>query len=187
MKKGRKGISLMLSVVVCSTLILGAGCATKGETGALTGAGVGALVGGLANMHGSWGATALIGAGVGAGAGYLIGNEEDKKDAERRQALREEETSPLANTTWQVISIVPKPLHPYKSMISYFRPDGIVVTTKTHEDGRVETDNERYRIVGSTLIINKPDYVINARFRIDGERMTLDTGKSSIVMQRVGG
>lgn len=187
MKKGWKWTSMMLSVVVCSTLVLGAGCATKGETGALTGAGVGALVGGLANMHGSWGATALVGAGVGAGVGYLIGSEEDKKDAQKRQALSEEETKPLANTTWQVISIVPKPMDHYKSMVSYFRPDGIVVTTRTYADGRVETDNERYRIAGSTLIINKPDYVINAKFRIDGNRMVLDTGKSSIVMQRVGG
>lgn len=187
MRNGRRWMLVMLVVVAGSTLVFGAGCATKGETGALTGAGVGALVGGLANMHGSWGATALVGAGVGAGVGYLIGNEEDKKDAERRQGLREDETRPLANTTWQVISMEPQPKNPYKSTISYFRPDGIVVTTKTHYDGRVETDSERYRIVGSTLIINKPDYVINARFRIEGDRMTLDTSRHSIVMQRVGG
>jgi hypothetical protein len=187
MKSSGKWVALMLIVVFCSALVFGAGCATQAQTGALTGAGVGALVGGLANMHGSWGATALVGAGVGAGLGYLIGNEADKKDAAQRQALREDETRPLANTTWQVISIVPQPKHPYKSTVSYFRPDGIVVTTKTHQDGRVETDNERYRIVGSTLIINKPDYVINAKFKIEGDRMILDTGRSSIVMQRVGG
>jgi len=35
-------------------LSLSAGCATKGQTGALTGAGAGAAIGGLANMHGSW-------------------------------------------------------------------------------------------------------------------------------------
>jgi hypothetical protein len=187
MKNGMRWMVGMVVVLAVVTLVFGAGCATKGETGALTGAGVGALVGGLANMHGSWGATALVGAGVGAGVGYLIGNEEDKKDAERRQGIREDETFPLTNTTWQVISMEPESKKSYRSTISYFRADGIVVTTKTFYDGRVETDNERYRIVGSTLIINKPDYVINARFRIEGDRMILDTGRHSIVMQRVGG
>jgi hypothetical protein len=187
MKDSRKWISVILIVAVCSTAGLGTGCATKGETGALTGAGVGALVGGLANMHGSWGATALVGAGVGAGIGYLIGNEEDKKDAAARQAVTEDETRPLANTTWQVISIVPQPKHPDKSSVSHFRYDGIVVTTRTHRDGRIETDNERYRIVGSTLIISKPDYVVNWRFRIEGDKLFIDTGEQSMVMQRVGG
>jgi len=56
-----------LVVVVALSLLFGAGCATQGQTEALTGAGAGALVGGLANMHGSWGATTLTGAGVGAG------------------------------------------------------------------------------------------------------------------------
>jgi hypothetical protein len=79
MKRWNELFRGMCITVVTLTLLLGAGCATKGQTGALTGAGAGALIGGLANMHGSWGATALIGAGVGAGVGYLIGNEEDKK------------------------------------------------------------------------------------------------------------
>ncbi|MCL5023507.1 MAG: glycine zipper domain-containing protein [Nitrospirae bacterium] len=187
MKRGRNVTAAVCIIALCSTLVLGAGCATQGQTGALTGAGVGALAGGLANMHGSWGATALVGAGVGAGIGYLIGNEEDKKEAARRQALREDETRPLAHTTWQVISVVPPSRDHYKSLVSHFRPDGYVVTTRTYDDGRVETDTERYRIVGSTLIINKPDYVINARFRFDRDRMMLDTGRHSIVMQRVGG
>jgi hypothetical protein len=172
------------AVLLAIALLAGAGCATKGQTGALTGAGVGALVGGLANMHGSWGATALIGAGVGAGLGYLIGNDMDKKDAEQRAQATAEELRPLAGTTWQVISIVPKPKD-FKSLVSYFRPDGTVRTTTTKMDGRVETDIERYRVVGSTLIINKPDYVINATFKIEGNRMYMDMGNQSVVMLRV--
>ena len=39
-----------------------AGCATKGQTGALAGAGTGALIGGLTNANGSWGATMETGA-----------------------------------------------------------------------------------------------------------------------------
>ena len=87
-------------------LLIGSGCETKKQSGALAGAGVGALVGQLAG--GSTQAT-LIGAAVGTGVGYVIGNEMDKKDAKSRQTVKAEETVPLANTTWQVTSIVPMP------------------------------------------------------------------------------
>ncbi len=185
MKKANELSKKMCIALVTLTLLFGAGCATKGQTGALTGASAGALIGGLANMHGSWGATALIGAGVGAGVGYLIGNEEDKKDAAKRQRAAEGELRPLAGTTWQVISIVPKPAKSYKSIVSHFRPDGNVVTTKTNMDGKVETTTEGYRIVGSALIINKPDYVENTMFRIDGNKLIIDYGNGSVVLQRV--
>lgn len=185
MKKTQGLLRRLCIGVVTLTLLFGAGCATSGQTGALTGAGAGALIGGLANMHGSWGATALIGAGVGAGVGYLIGNEKDKKDAARRQAATEEELQPLAGTTWQVISINPKPKKEYKSVVAHFRPDGSVVTTKTDMDGQVVTTSEGYRIVGSTLIINRPDYVENTTFRIDGDKLIIDYGNGSAVLQRI--
>lgn len=171
--------------VLAVTLLFGAGCATKGETGAAAGAGAGALIGGLANMHGSWGATALIGAGIGAGVGYLIGNEQDKKDAAKRQAATQAELKPLEGTTWQVININPKPKKEYKSIVAHFRPDGFVVTTKTDMKGKVLTTKERYRIVGSTLIINRPNYVENTKFKIDGNKLIIDYGNGSVVMQRV--
>ncbi|MFH1058977.1 MAG: glycine zipper domain-containing protein [Pseudomonadota bacterium] len=66
--------ALLLSVVVG----LGAGCATKGQTGAAVGAGTGALLGQA--IGGNTGAT-LLGTGVGLGLGYIIGNEMDKNDA----------------------------------------------------------------------------------------------------------
>lgn len=47
------------------------------------------------------------------------------------------------------------------------------------------TDSERYRIVGQTLIINQDNYVINATFRMEGNRLYLDTGKRNIVMKRM--
>jgi uncharacterized protein YqgC (DUF456 family) len=171
--------------VVTLTLLFGAGCATKGQTGAAAGAGAGALIGGLANMHGSWGATALIGAGVGAGVGYLIGNEQDKKDAEKRKNAAEAELKPLAGTTWQVISINPKPKKEYKSVVAHFRTDGHVITTKTDMQGKVITTNESYRVVGSTLIINKPNYVENTKFRIEGNKLIIDYGNGSVVLHRV--
>jgi len=184
-KKAETLLKMTILVMVAVTLLFGAGCATKGQTGALAGAGAGAAIGGLANMHGSWGATALVGAGVGAGVGYLIGNEQDKKDAAKRQSASEDELKPLVGSTWQVISIVPKPEKAHKSIVAHFRPDGNVVITKTDMQGKVETSTEKYRIVGSTLILNKPDYVENTKFKIEGDRLIVDYGNGSVVLQRV--
>jgi hypothetical protein len=185
MRNNSYAIKLVCVLAVCLSLALGSGCATQGQTGAAAGAGAGALIGGLANMHGSWGASALIGAGIGAGVGYLIGNEADKKDAANRQAINREEIAPLAGTTWQVISIVPKPEKPYKSIVSHFGSDGVVVTTKTNMDGRIEKTTEGYRIVGSTLILNRPEYVENAKFKIEGDKLIIDYGNGSAILKRV--
>ena len=185
MERSRKLASIICILGMVVTASLGAGCATGGQTGAAVGAGTGALIGGLANMHGSWGATALLGAGVGAGVGYLIGNEQDKKEALKRQHATQEELRPLAGTTWQVISIEPKPQQTHKSVVSHFGQDGTVLTTKTNMDGKVETTSELYRIVGSTLILSTPDYVVNAKFKIEGDRLFIDYGNGSAVMQRV--
>jgi hypothetical protein len=64
------------------------GCETKAQTGALVGAGGGALLGGAIGSlsHSRAGAGAAIGAGVGALGGYLVGNEADKKDQKARDA-----------------------------------------------------------------------------------------------------
>lgn len=185
MDRGRKlASSVCILAMVCAVSLSG-GCETKAQTGALSGAGAGALIGGLANMHGSWGATALLGAGIGAGVGYLIGNETDKKDAAKRQTTSKEELRPLAGTTWQVVSITPKPEKPSKSIVTHFKTDGTVVTTTTNKDGKVVKVTEKYRVVGSTLIISKPDYVENANFTIKGNKLTIDYGNGSVVMKRV--
>jgi uncharacterized protein YcfJ len=154
----------------------------KAQTGGLAGAGMGALIGQA--IGGNTTAT-LIGTGVGLGLGYIIGNEMDKQDAKQRQTVREDETRLLANTTWKVISVNPKPKKPYTSIVSSFSPNGSVTTTTTYPDGTVKREVESYRIVGSTLIINKPDYVINSRFKVEGNRMYLDTGEHSVVMERL--
>jgi uncharacterized protein YcfJ len=64
------------------------GCETKAQTGALVGAGGGALLGGAIGSlsHSRAGAGAAIGAGVGALGGYVVGNEMDKKDKKNRDA-----------------------------------------------------------------------------------------------------
>ncbi len=185
MKKTRKVISLICILALLFAVSVGGGCATQAQTGAAVGAGSGALVGGLANMHGSWGATALIGAGVGAGIGYLIGNEKDKKEAQQKRAVSEAELRPLAGTTWQVINITPKQQKSYASIIVAFRPDGTIITTKTDMKGAVETTNERYRISGTTLIIYRTGYIENTKFSLDGDKLSIDFGNGSVVMRRV--
>ena len=163
-------------------LAVNSGCATKKQTGAFAGAGVGALLG---QAIGGNTAGTLIGAGVGTGVGYLIGNEMDKKDAKSREAVTAQETAPLANTTWQLVSIVPDPKKNIKALIIHFKSDGTTVTTRTYTDNSVKTAIERYRVVGETLIINQDDYVINARFSIEGNQLIANTDKYSIVLRRV--
>lgn len=172
----------LCAIMASSVLIGGSGCATKAQTGALGGAGVGAVIGQLA---GSSTEATLIGAAVGTGVGYLIGNHMDKKDAQGRQTVLEEETRPLAGTTWQITSIVPEPDRPVDTLVAHFKPDGTVSTTRTFKDGHVETAQERYRIVGQTLIINQDDYIVNVRFKINGSQMIANTDKYSMVLTRV--
>jgi hypothetical protein len=182
MEFNRNAPKITCSAVLFLVLVISSGCATKKQTGALAGAGVGALLG---QAIGGNTAGTLIGAGVGTGVGYLIGNEMDKKDAKSRESVKAEETTPLANTTWQLVSIVPDPKKNVKSLVIHFKPDGTALTTRTFMDDSVKTATERYRVVGETLIINQDDYVINARFSIKGDQMIATTDKYSIVLRRV--
>ena len=80
--------SAAVAVLAGAMGISSVGCESKAQTGALVGAGGGALVGGAIGSlsHSRAGAGAAIGAGVGALGGYLIGNEADKKDQKARDA-----------------------------------------------------------------------------------------------------
>ena len=181
--------NILLAITVCATIVMGSGCSTinsgtslnKPESG-LGGSGMGALLDQACS-----GNTTLTGSGVGAGLGYLIGDEWDKKEARTRQTVTQEETLPLANTAWQVMSVNPKPAQTMKSMMGRFNPDGTLTTTTTYWDGRTvtDTDSERYRIVGETLIINQDDYVINATFVLEGDSLYMDTGSYSLVLERM--
>lgn len=170
------------AIVLALAVALGAGCATKAQTGAAAGAGIGALIG---QAIGGNTAGTLIGTGVGAGLGYIIGNELDKQEAGSRKQVRAVEVQPLAGSRWRVTSITPRPARPHQDWTIHFRSDGTALNTKIDPDGRVVEEVERYRVVGATLILNQDDYLINARFRIEGNRMYMDTGEQSIVMQRL--
>lgn len=174
----------VVCLIVCSALTV-VGCQTKGQTAAVVGAGLGALIGQA--VGGDTGAT-LIGAAAGTGLGYIIGNEMDKNDAEKHTADPKytPPVSPLSGTTWQVISVVPEPDPPFKSMVVEFGRDGYVTTSRSNLDGVVSIERERYRVVGSTLVVNKPGYLINARFLIDGNQLIVDAEKFRGVLNRVG-
>jgi outer membrane lipoprotein SlyB len=70
-----------LAALLLAGSSLVAGCQSDAQSGALIGAGIGALAGQA--IGGDTEAT-LIGTAVGAGAGYVVGNESDKaKDRQR--------------------------------------------------------------------------------------------------------
>jgi hypothetical protein len=159
------------------------GCATKGRTGALAGGGVGALIG---QAVGKDTEATLIGAAVGTGVGYLIGNEMDKKEAKELEAQSAvPNNAPLAGTSWRVTNLVRDEPLPHRSIVVEFRNNGRVLTTRTLPDGGVLRDDEAFRVVGSTLIVNKPGYIVNAKFRIDGREMIVEAPKFRAVLERL--
>ena len=52
-------------------------------------------------------------------------------------------------------------------------------------DGRVEVSDETYRVVGDTLIVNRPGYIINARFTVSGGQLTVSAERFSAVLNRL--
>jgi uncharacterized protein YcfJ len=72
----KKFITILLVFAVSLGLAFIAGCENDAQTGALIGAGVGALAG---QAIGGDTKSTVIGAGAGAAGGYIIGNEQDKK------------------------------------------------------------------------------------------------------------
>ena len=99
MNRGFQKIAIVaLAAVIGLTTV---GCKSDAGTGALIGTGLGAGIGALAGR--STEAT-LIGGAVGGGAGYLIGNEGDKKKERARtdsqiQQLRNEANTEVVNIT----------------------------------------------------------------------------------------
>ena len=173
-------ITGVLAVYICAVIITAGGCQTRAQTGALGGAGIGALAGQV--IGGSTKAT-LIGAAIGTGAGYIIGNEQDKKAA---RTYNMSQPTALTGTKWKVISLVTEDMPEYTSIIVEFKPNGEVVTTRHEPGGTMTVTEERYRIASNTLIINKPGYMINATYRVQGNQLTIDCLQFHAVLQRIG-
>jgi len=82
-----------ISIVVTVSFIFVVGCESDAQTGsavgALAGAGIGQLAGGDTE-------STLVGAAVGGAAGYFLGNESDKKEAQAERAYIHEEMNYVA-------------------------------------------------------------------------------------------
>ena len=165
-------------------LLMSAGCSSgdnepKAGRSALVGAGLGALAG---QAIGGDSKATLIGAGIGAGVGYVIGNEKDKKAA---QSHNYNTSTPLTGTKWKVVSLVMKDIPQYESIVVYFRPDGILVTTRFEPGGTKTITEEKYRLVGNTLIIHKADYIINAEYKLFGDELIVNCERFRAVLRKI--
>jgi hypothetical protein len=161
---------------------------TKSSTkGMAWGAGIGALVGGVYGRHGS---DALIGAAVGTGIGYVIGNNKDKKKAQQMSAQSPDkthsETGSFAGTSWQLQDWEPKTgKETFKDKTFTFGSDGWVTTTTTNKDGRKATVRENYRVVDDTLVINRNNYIVNCKFALNGDQLTVNTSKLRAILKKI--
>jgi len=113
---------MTILMVAAATVALAffVGCESDAQTGAaigaLAGAGVGQLAGGSTE-------STLIGAAVGGGAGYMLGNEQDKKKAAAdRESIRQEINTVMVKVTNSNGSIIQVPLK--KQGVGYVGPRG---------------------------------------------------------------
>ncbi|MHC5027634.1 MAG: glycine zipper domain-containing protein [Planctomycetota bacterium] len=177
-----------LVAALCAVLFT-AGCETGGQTGALAGAGIGALAGQA--IGGNTTAT-LVGAGIGTGIGFLIGNSADRQEAERmsdatsEQGFTHDQVGSLGGTRWEVIDLRPtESMPPASSRVVEFRTNGKVTTTRTNLDGTIDITDESFRVVGDMLIVNRPGYMINARWQIDGNQLFINCENFRAVLRRI--
>ena len=98
-------ITILITTGVGLVLAFCIGC----ESDAQTGAGVGALAGaGVGQLAGGDTESTLIGGAIGAGAGYMIGNESDKKKAKaERESLQYSTSTAIVNVTNSNGSVTP--------------------------------------------------------------------------------
>jgi hypothetical protein len=153
------------------------------------GGGLGALFG---QAIGGDTESTLIGGAIGATIGHVIGNKKDKKHAEelaektKDDEYHHQEVDALGGTRWQLKDITPKDLVPeFKTKIVYFREDGSLETITTDADGELTLSKETYRVVDNTLVVNKPGYIVNARFKIDEDLLIVSTNEFSAVLKRI--
>ncbi|MBX3355667.1 MAG: hypothetical protein KF724_08215 [Phycisphaeraceae bacterium] len=98
------------------------------------------------------------------------------------------EVGPLGETRWAVVSVNPRDAFgSFASMLVEFRPNGRLLTTITAKDGLIRTADEGYRVVNDTLIINRSDHLINARFSLAGDQLIVSADRFSVVLQRLPG
>ena len=196
-----KNLCLVICVLIVGFSMALVGCGTtQAQKGATGGGAIGAMVGGVL---GGW-EGAAIGAAVGGGTGYIIGNEQDKKAAKRQAerdraelnkarvskdpgtAYRPPNRNPLVGSTWRVLSIVSeKPVPAYSSMVVTFQTNSKITTLTVLKNGETKTEVESYRVVDDVLVITGKDYMINAKYSIEGKQMIIVAPEIRIVMEEI--
>lgn len=168
-----KWLSLKFLMVASGVMAATIGCATS-EQGPFSGHGLGALVLGAVGEETP---SARVGADYGTGIGYVIGNEADKEKARQMTLARansHQEVGPLGGTKWKLVELVPLEfVPPFTAKVFDFGSGGHLYTTTAYPDGKVDLTDEIYRVVGDTLIINRPGYIINAKFEIRDNQMNV--------------
>ena len=116
----KKWVTILIVVGVSLGLAFFVGCKSDAQTGA----GIGALAGaGIGQLAGGSTESTLIGAAVGGGAGYMVGNEQDKKKTKSEmEDLRQEMNIVTVNITNSNGSITPVKLS--KQGVGYVGPRG---------------------------------------------------------------
>ncbi len=82
-------MTTLITVIVSLALVFAAGCQSDAQSGAALGALAGAGIGQIAGRNTE---STLIGAAVGGTAGYMLGNEGDRKKAQAERAYLCEQT-----------------------------------------------------------------------------------------------
>ncbi len=181
MLRKKDAATVIVIAVACFTVAFAAGCSSKTGTGALAGSGIGALAG---QVIGHDTTSTLIGAGIGTGVGYIIGNEMDKKEAAQKKVKAT--FAPLGGTTWKIVSIKPANKVPkFTSKTVAFQNDGKVVTTTVYPNKSKDVTTENYRVTGDTLIVNRRGYLVNYKFRINGNTMVATAQNLKITLKRM--
>jgi hypothetical protein len=173
-----------LVLMLLLTGVTAGGCESGKGTGALAGAGIGALIGAAAGDAEG----ALVGAAIGTGVGYIIGDQVDEKKAREMSAAGNThgDVRPLGGTKWQLVNLTTsQKVAPYTAKMIEFRPDGHVITTTTLKNGTITVYDEVYRVVGDTLIVNKPGYLVNARYQMNGRELIISDPGFSAVLTRL--
>lgn len=87
---------------------------------------------------------------------------------------------------WAVKSVSPKDrVPPFFSKLAFFLPDGRLQTLTTSPEGHVTLSEEFFSTVDDTLVVKKPDYVIQARYKVEGDQLILSAEDFSVVLERV--
>ncbi|HUW19231.1 MAG TPA: glycine zipper domain-containing protein [Sedimentisphaerales bacterium] len=127
-------VKKLVTILLVAAISLGSAFIAGCESDAQIGSAIGALAGaGIGQLAGRDAESTLIGAAVGGAAGYMLGNESDKKKAEAETIeLRQEINTVMVKVTNSNGSIVQVPLR--KQGIGYIGTRGEYYSTLPTED-----------------------------------------------------